>query len=135
VYNVLEVKKGKRKEKSKMLKDGAECLLEYKEDVLYATLVGEIDHHSAQPLRETIDREMVKYRPKLLCIDLGRVGFMDSSGLGLILGRSAMAQELGACVRLCRVDERTMKILNMAGVERVVGISIEGVNKKGGKKK
>ena len=118
-----------------MLKDGAECLLEYKDDVLYATLVGEIDHHSAQPLRGAIDREMVKYRPKVLCIDLGRVGFMDSSGLGLILGRSAMAQELGACVRLCRVDERTMKILNMAGVERVVGISIEGVNKKGGKKK
>ena len=108
-----------------MLNEGAECRSEYREGVLYASICGEIDHHTAVYVREKIDMEMFTHRPKKLVIDLGQVGFMDSSGLGLILGRSAIAEEIGARVELCNVGKRILKILSMAGVDRIENIRIE----------
>ena len=107
-----------------MLNEQAECKSEYREGVLYTSICGEIDHHTAASVREKIDRDMLKHRPKRLVIDLGQVGFMDSSGLGLILGRSAVAEEIGASVELYNVGKRIMKILSMAGVDRIANIRI-----------
>ncbi len=118
-------------EDEKMFKEQAKCRSEYKDGTLYAEVSGEIDHHSARSIRDTLDRDMLKYRPKALRLDLSSVSFMDSSGLGLILGRSALAEEIGACIRLTGASSRVMKILSMAGVERIENIKIE---KKGEKK-
>ena len=65
--------------------------LNYKEGVLTAKLSGEIDHHSAREMREAIDDAAQKLKPYCLRLDFTEVPFMDSSGVGLILGR----------VRLC----------------------------------
>ena len=65
--------------------------LSYKEGVLTAFLAGEIDHHSAREMREQIDEAAQKHKPYCLRLDFSQVPFMDSSGIGLILGR----------VRLC----------------------------------
>ena len=59
------------------------------DDVLYAYLAGEIDHDAAQGLRIQLDDALLTRSPRILVMDLGGVGFMDSSGIGLILGRSA----------------------------------------------
>ena len=56
-------------------------------ETLYAYLAGEIDHDAAQSLRMQLDDALVSRSPRTLIIDLGGVGFMDSSGIGLILGR------------------------------------------------
>ena len=52
-----------------------------------AYLDGEIDHHSAREMRETIDRELESGNVKLLILDFRDVTFMDSSGIGLVMGR------------------------------------------------
>lgn len=57
------------------------------DDVLYAYLAGEIDHDAAQGLRIQLDDALLTRSPRILVMDLGGVGFMDSSGIGLILGR------------------------------------------------
>ncbi len=98
---------------------GAKADVAYKNGVLYAEISGEIDHHTARGVREEIDKNLYLYRPELLVIDLEKVGFMDSSGLGLILGRVSTAENVGASVRLNNVPPRVMKILNMAGVFRI----------------
>ena len=56
------------------------------DDVLYAYLAGEIDHDAAQNLRIQLDDALLNRTPRTLVLDFGGVGFMDSSGVGLILG-------------------------------------------------
>ena len=56
---------------------------------LYAFLAGEIDHDAAQSLRIQLDDALVSRTPQTLVLDFSGVGFMDSSGIGLILGAAA----------------------------------------------
>ena len=67
-------------------------------DGLAVTIGGEIDHHGAAPLRDGIDALIWEHRPKHLYIDMSGVEFMDSSGLGLIMGRYELMRELGGDV-------------------------------------
>ena len=92
--------------------------------VLCAALSGEIDHHTAKAIREEIDKQLYATLPKEIVISLHGVGFMDSSGLGLIIGRLVTAKEIGATMQLTDVDKRTMKIFEMAGLERMRGLTI-----------
>ena len=108
-----------------MIGKEAKCISKYKDGELCASIHGEIDHHTAAAIREQIDKEMLKYRPSELVLELSSVSFMDSSGLGLILGRSAMAEEIGARLCVRGAGERIMRILSMAGVERIENIKIE----------
>lgn len=94
--------------------------LSYTEDTLTATLRGEIDHHSAVAIRAHIDEELYTKRPALLVIDVGKVDFMDSSGLGLIMGRLAKASEIGTRLAVANPAPRAVKMLKMAGLDRLI---------------
>ena len=61
-------------------------------EVLYAYLSGEVDHDAAQSLRIQLDDALVSRTPQTLVLDFSGVGFMDSSGIGLILGRQRSAR-------------------------------------------
>jgi stage II sporulation protein AA (anti-sigma F factor antagonist) len=61
---------------------------------LAAYLSGEIDHHAAQTLRREIDAQVDDRLPELLTLDFSGVTFMDSSGVGLILGRGRRVSEI-----------------------------------------
>lgn len=98
--------------------------------VLRAELSGEIDHHTAKPIREELDKQIYTLLPKEIVLSLSNVGFMDSSGLGLIVGRLVTAKEVGASLTLTGVDARTMKIFEMAGLERMRGLSIHSQEEK-----
>ena len=99
-------------------------------DILRAELSGEIDHHTAKPIREELDKQIYSLVPKEIVLSLSGVGFMDSSGLGLIVGRLVTAKEVGAVLTLTGVDERQMKIFEMAGLERMRGLAIHGKEEK-----
>ena len=92
-------------------------------DGLVATVCGEVDHHNSRAIRAMIDDRLFIERPRELVLDLSRVSFMDSSGLGLILGRYSKASELGVSFRISNPTEQTKKILDLAGVERIVRVS------------
>ena len=59
-----------------------------RDEILTARIIGEIDHHTARMVREEIDSAAQKVKPLRLCLDFTEVPFMDSSGVGLILGVS-----------------------------------------------
>lgn len=85
-------------------------------ETLYAYLAGEIDHDAAQSLRMQLDDALVSRSPCTLIIDLGGVGFMDSSGIGLILGRQRCARVLGTSLRLQHAPAQLQKVLRLAGI-------------------
>ena len=100
-------------------------------DELVARIHGEIDHHSAKLLREETDHALRRYRPTVLVLDLGGVTFMDSSGLGFVLGRVNTAEEIGCRVEVHNAKERVRRILCMAGISRMKSILICGEEGKG----
>ena len=86
-------------------------------------LEGDIDHHNARQIRSRIDTKVYIQRPDELVLDLSRVSFMDSSGLGLILGRAEKASELDCSVRLFGLSPALMKLVRLCGVDRVKNLS------------
>ncbi len=94
--------------------------LSHEGETLTASLHGELDHHSAVLVREKIDDALYLYRPALLLIDIGKVNFMDSSGLGLIMGRIAKASEIGTAVKVANPSARAKRMLKMAGLDRLI---------------
>jgi len=92
--------------------------------MLRLTVIGEIDHHSAASAREKMDAAIFLYRPKTTVLCLGELDFMDSSGLGLILGRYRKAMGVGSDFWLEDPTPSTHKILRLAGVDRMIQIKI-----------
>lgn len=86
------------------------------DDVLYAYLAGEIDHDAAQSLRIQLDDALLNRTPQTLVMDLGGVGFMDSSGIGLILGRQRCARMLGGRLKIQHAPEPLRKVLQLANI-------------------
>ncbi len=83
---------------------------------------GEIDHHTAVNIRQQIDRMIFERRPERLVLDLSAISFMDSSGLGLIMGRYSVIKELGGELVVWNPSRETRSILTLAGMERMVRI-------------
>ena len=89
-------------------------------ETLYAYLAGEIDHDTAQSLRMQLDDALVSRSPRTLIIDLGGVGFMDSSGIGVLLNRYKQMAGSGGKVAICGAGAQVKRILSMGGVCRLI---------------
>lgn len=87
-----------------------------------AALKGEIDHHNAKELRAELDRFIVSAQPRQLAIDLSGITFMDSSGIGLIMGRSKLMKECGGSLEVRDPQPYIKRVLKLAGLERIVKI-------------
>lgn len=96
--------------------------ISYKEGVMTARLSGEIDHHSAREMREAIDDTAQKLKPYCLRLDFTRVPFMDSSGVGLILGRVRMCSFWRGRVVLCGLSQNLNKMVELSGIASVAAI-------------
>ena len=110
-----------------MLKNN--CLLDMSgnEEELSVRITGEIDHHSAVWIRTRIDDEIAALHPKRVVLVLSEIDFMDSSGLGLIMGRYKRMQAIGGELLISGAGERVIKILKLAGLDKI--IKIENSNK------
>ena len=104
-------------------RDRAEFVCDTAGSILSIRIRGEIDHHTAVSIRQGIDAALFEKRPKKLILDLSAVGFMDSSGLGLIMGRYSVMKELGGDMTVWNPSPETRAILTLAGMERLVKIS------------
>ncbi len=91
---------------------------------LTAELLCEIDHHTAKRLRDRIDPALFRYRPELLILDFSAVRFMDSSGIGLIIGRAEVAAAVGAAVKLVGLSESLIKLIRLSGIEKISGLAV-----------
>ena len=90
--------------------------------ILSIRIRGEIDHHTSSAIRTGIDATLFEKKPKKLILDLSAVSFMDSSGLGLIMGRYSVMRELEGEMTVWDPSPETSAILRLAGMERLLKI-------------
>lgn len=97
-------------------------MVEFKTDseTMTAVLKGEIDHHTAREMRLEIDEQIQMLLPKKLYLDFGKVTFMDSSGIGLVMGRYRNMESIGGNVVVKNVGQHLMRVMKLAGLERLV---------------
>ena len=88
---------------------------EKSDNTLTAFLSGEIDHHTAAAFRDSIDSEAEAMKPQMLVLDFGGIGFMDSSGIGLIMGRSRLTDEYGGTLEIHNPSPQIRKVLRHVG--------------------
>ena len=88
----------------------------YDSGELTALLSGDIDHHSARQMRIVIDGEIERCRPNRLLLDFRRVRFMDSSGIGLIMGRCRLMKLCGGSVSLKNVPQQLERLIALSGI-------------------
>lgn len=91
-------------------------------EVLTCRLSGELDHHAAMPIREEIDEAIERERPTLVILDFGDLSFMDSSGIGLVMGRSNTTKAVGAELHVCNVSKQIYKVMRLSGLDRIAVI-------------
>ncbi len=104
-----------------------------KDKVLNFEITEEIDHHSSERIRTRADFEIQKYIPKKITMDFAKVNFMDSAGIGLILGRYKTITMFGGSMDIENVKPNVKKVLEMAGITKIIPITSEVGGKEIGK--
>ncbi len=87
---------------------------------LIVRMQGELDHHNSVRLRRAVDGLLGRGVARNLVLNLHGLSFMDSSGVGVILGRYRLVREKGGGMVLCRVPETVRRVLFISGVPRVI---------------
>lgn len=90
------------------------------EKILKIVITEEIDHHTSSIIRTRIDYEVFRFRPKKVVIDLSRVKFMDSAGIGLLIGRYKTVKSYGGFLEIENTNEKLMSIFEMAGLPKII---------------
>lgn len=92
------------------------------DDELTANLIGEIDHHTSVSIREVIDKQIQTAIPKLTILDFSRVTFMDSSGIGLVMGRYKLMKGINGNLKITGMSNNIKKVMMLAGLSKLVQI-------------
>ena len=87
---------------------------------LIAMIEGEIDHHTSRILKERIDSKFIIEPVKNIIIDLSKVSFMDSSGIGLITGRLKKASSIGGTLAIKKPSKEVLRILKMSKIDSMI---------------
>lgn len=93
------------------------------ENKTVAVLSGEIDHHNAKGMRSEIDYVIREKRPEELIMDFSDVAFMDSSGIGLVIGRCKVMREMNGKVTVKNPSSHIKKIMRLSGIDRLAAIT------------
>lgn len=89
------------------------------------SISGEIDHHNAAALRYEADEAIQTYLAPNVRLDFGEVTFMDSSGIGFVLGRYRITESYGGNVEVVNLSQRLYSIMKLAGLEKLVKLKLK----------
>lgn len=94
-----------------------------KEDkLLILEITEEIDHHTCEKIKKRADYEIEIHIPKKVIFDLRNVSFMDSSGIGMIIGRYKLVSMFGGKTSMINVNQKIKKIFEMSGILKLIPI-------------
>jgi stage II sporulation protein AA (anti-sigma F factor antagonist) len=85
-----------------------------------AYINGDIDHHSAAYLRDNLDKKIERERLKRLILDFSQVSFMDSSGIGMIIGRYKLLKRQNGSLSVCSMGQGTGRIFELSGLSKII---------------
>ena len=87
-------------------------------------LSGELDHHAAKETMQTLDELLDEYMPRDCVLDLSALGFMDSSGIAVIVRTSKRMKELSGRVWIENPGKQVLRVIDAAGIERLIPIAV-----------
>ena len=93
---------------------------EITDDILIVKLSGEVDHHGTAKIRDEIDSTYRVFGSRHMILDFSAVSFIDSSGIGMIMGRYNKVQETGGRMQICGCSEYMRSIILMSGIFTIV---------------
>lgn len=96
---------------------------ENKDKTLIFEITEEIDHHTTEKIRRKMDNEIKRYMPKKIVFDFNQVTFMDSAGIGMLIGRYKTMKMLGGEAGLINVKPGIKKIFEMCGLLKIIPIT------------
>ena len=96
--------------------------LQLNQRTLIVSLTGELDHHGAEQIRSLIERAITERDVKNLIFDFSALSFMDSSGIGMIIGRYKLIHSLGGGVALVCTSPQMKKLVTMSGLARLIAV-------------
>ena len=99
-----------------------EMRLENLGTTLVAKLSGELDHSCASEIRERIDKEISLHGINNLVMDFNGVPFMDSSGIGMLIGRYKLIKARGGKMLVIRTCAQVDKIIELSGIKKLMDI-------------
>lgn len=96
------------------------AIFDVKEDVLVVRLSGELDHHESEALRSEWKNMLYHHSVKHVVLNLESMTFMDSSGLGVVLGRYKEVLQLGGEMVVCSVSPPIKRLFEMSGLFKII---------------
>ncbi|MCL1843600.1 MAG: anti-sigma factor antagonist [Defluviitaleaceae bacterium] len=95
-------------------------MINIQDRILTAAPAGELDHYQAERLRTQIDSAFEKSGCRHLLLDMRAVSFMDSSGIGMIIGRYKMVEKRGGRLVVANMSESVTKLFDISGLSKIV---------------
>lgn len=98
---------------------GVKCMANREKLTVY--LAGELDHHNASKIKEDIDSSITQ-EIKILVLDFKELSFMDSSGIGVIIGRYKKMKRQNGVVYVKNMSSQMEKIFSMSGLNKIITV-------------
>ena len=99
-----------------------ECIYVPKDKQLTLKIAEEIDENSTDKLRRKIDNEITRFLPSKVIFDFSNVSFMDSAGIGMLLGRYKVIRMHGGNLAICHVNNQIKKVFDISGILKIIPI-------------
>lgn len=97
-----------------------ESFFKEEDKLLIFKVSNEVDDCSVQKMRRRVDYEIQRYMPKRVVFDFDSVSFMDSAGIGLVIGRYKFTNMIGATLELANLTDSVRKIFEMSGILKLI---------------
>ncbi len=97
-----------------------QIIFESRNETLIIKLFGELDHHSSDYIRDKIDDEIDKKNFKKIVFDMGNLYFMDSSGIGVIIGRYKQITSKGGKLAIANLNPQIKRIYEICGLRKII---------------
>lgn len=97
-------------------------ILKNKHKTLFVKMIGDLDLVSAREFRDSVDQAMLDLECQHIILELSRTSFIDSSGIGVILGRFRKLKERNSIMILCGLTPNVLRILELAGILQLFAV-------------
>ena len=90
--------------------------------LLVFEITEELDHHVCENIRRRADYEIQRFMPKRVVFDFNHVIFMDSAGIGLVIGRYKTVSSFGGSLEMINVNDKLKRVFEMSGILKIIPI-------------
>lgn len=106
------------------IKEGkfVQIIFQTKEKTLIVKLIGELDHHVAGGVKDRIDKKITSSAAENLIFDFSALSFMDSSGIGVVIGRYKLIKSIGGKTVIVSNAKSIDRLLNIAGIKKIISV-------------